>query len=235
MEDLEDLKADGLMPSFEDIVRLNALGLKLDSSRETTFANAPRIGWAGDTAIHEPTCQVELWMMDVGEVIASDKETVDSLWCFACANARKRDFFVDLYDADKVKRAVKAWYKTLRCTREELARAFRYALYGDDPGGDVVAEETELKKANSQKTHVDYRTIHFARIDEETRKAREKLHLTTEEMLTMTRSRIVEMLYANAIEGGMELKRDTASALVDYLTTLRAIRKRLEEEKKNDV
>lgn len=229
LEDLETLREEGLQPSIEDIVRLNALGLLLDSSQETTFANAPRIGWAGTVAIHQPTCQVEMWMMDVGEVIAEDERTKDSLWCFACAHARTPDFFVDLYDIKKVRDAVKSWFRTVTCTREELSRAFWYAVCGDDSGGDVYPDETELKKL-----HPDirsFRASNFQKLDEEMREAREKLHLTTAEMMTMTRSRIIEMLYLNAICGGVEVKRNTAKALVDYLTTLRATRKRLEEER----
>lgn len=229
VEDLEALREEGLQPSIEDIIRLNELGLQLDSGKETTFANAPRIGFAGDVAIHQPTCQVEMWMMDIGEDLAADAESYNSIWCFACANARKPHFFDDLLSPRQVKDAIKAWYKTVTCTREELTRAFAYAVWGI--GGDVVPDKTELAKESERKSMLTRRQRNFARLDAELREAREKLHLTTEEMLTMTRSRIIEMLYADAIDGGREVKRNTAKALADYLTTLRGIRARLVSEK----
>lgn len=230
VEDLETLREEGLNPSIEDIVRLNELGLMLDSGKETTFANAPRIAFAGDIAIHQPTCQVEMWMMEIGEDVSADTDTYNSLWCFACAHARTPGFFDTLLSPDAVKKAVKAWYRTVTCTREELSRAFSYAVFGIN--GDIVPEKTELAKLNEGKTAANRRQLNFQRLDAEMREAREKLHLTTAEMLTMTRSRIIEMLYANAIDGGGEVKRDTAKALADYLTTLRAVRARLEAEKK---
>lgn len=231
IEDLQDLVCEGLSPHLEDIIRLNALGLKLDSSKETTFANAPRIAWAGDVALHQPTCQAELWMLDVGEAVA-DVKTVDTFWYFACAHAKIPGFFDSLVDKDKVKKAVKDWYKSLPCTRDELHRAFRYVVYGDEQGGDVYPEETELKKENKKKkAGVDFRQLHYAELDEDFAEARTKLGLSTKELLTMTRSRLVSMLFEHKIRNGCELKQDTATAFVDYITTLRAIRERLAKEK----
>lgn len=230
IEDLQDLVNEGLSPHLEDIIRLNALGLKLDSSKETTFANAPRIAWAGDTALHQPTCQAELWMLDVGEAVA-DIKNVETFWWFASAHATIPGFFESLVDKDKIKKAVKNWYKSLTCTRDELRRAFHYVMYGDESGGDVFPEETELKKQNKSNNAVDFRQLHYAELDEDFAEARTKLGLTTKELLTMTRSRMVSMLFQYKIRNGYEIKADSATAFVDYITTLRAIRKHLKEEK----
>ena len=46
--DFEDLQAEGLKPTLEDFDRLNQLALRLTDGSETTAANFPRIGWAGD-------------------------------------------------------------------------------------------------------------------------------------------------------------------------------------------
>ena len=46
--DFEDLQAQGLSPTLEDFDRLNQIALRLTDGAETTCANFPRVGWAGD-------------------------------------------------------------------------------------------------------------------------------------------------------------------------------------------
>ena len=53
--DWEDLRAQGLNPTLEDFDRLNQLALPLKDGAETTAANFPRVGWAGDVPFFEPT------------------------------------------------------------------------------------------------------------------------------------------------------------------------------------
>ena len=52
-EDFEDMRAEGLNPTLDDFDRLNQLALRLEDGAETTPANHPRIGWAGDVPFHE--------------------------------------------------------------------------------------------------------------------------------------------------------------------------------------
>ena len=46
-DDLDDLRAEGLTPSDEDIIRLHALGRRVSDGQETTAYNAPRFAIAG--------------------------------------------------------------------------------------------------------------------------------------------------------------------------------------------
>lgn len=53
--DLDALRQGGHHPTDEDIIRLNDLALKIERGKDTTPANMPRIAFAGNIILHEPT------------------------------------------------------------------------------------------------------------------------------------------------------------------------------------
>ena len=87
--DYEDLKAQGLNPTLEDFDRLNQIALRLTEGAETTCANFPRIGWAGDVPFFEPTLAAFAWYHGYAVRTAANAETEDTLWAFALAHARE--------------------------------------------------------------------------------------------------------------------------------------------------
>ena len=71
-DDFEDLKAQGLDPTLEDFDRLNQLALPLTDGAETTCANFPRVGWAGDTPFFQPTLAAFAWYHGYAARLAGD-------------------------------------------------------------------------------------------------------------------------------------------------------------------
>ena len=142
-DDFEDLRAQGLNPTLEDFDRLNQIALRLTDGKETTCANFPRVGWAGDVPFYQPTLAAFAWYHGYAARLASDEETANTLWWFALAHARMRRFFDALHTRDEIDTAVRAWVELLPVTREEVARAARYAVTGFDDA--VAAKGTEGK------------------------------------------------------------------------------------------
>ena len=54
-DDLDDLRAEGLTPSDEDVIRLHALAARISDGPETTAYNVPRFAVAGGVVFWEPT------------------------------------------------------------------------------------------------------------------------------------------------------------------------------------
>ena len=73
--DWEDLRAQGLNPTLEDFDRLNCIALRLEDGAETTCANFPRVGWAGDIPFFEPTIQAFAWYHEFAVRAAANTET----------------------------------------------------------------------------------------------------------------------------------------------------------------
>lgn len=53
--DLAALRAAGFSPTDEEIVKLNDLAIRIERGKDTTPANMPRVAFAGNVVLHEPT------------------------------------------------------------------------------------------------------------------------------------------------------------------------------------
>ena len=73
---ISDIKAaisSGVPLTPEDIIRLNALGLRHDYSKSgAAMRIMPRLAWLGDVAFREPTIGHEIWMADAADVFNLD-------------------------------------------------------------------------------------------------------------------------------------------------------------------
>lgn len=90
---------------------------------ETTAANFPRIGWAGDIPFFQPTMQVYLWYHNHAVRMAANEETEFTLWAYALAHGRTPNFFSGLETPEAINAEVMKWAASLPVCREEVARA----------------------------------------------------------------------------------------------------------------
>ena len=52
-----------MRPTFQDIIRLNALALEVERMRASFAENElPRVSFLGDAVFHEPTIGSEMWL-----------------------------------------------------------------------------------------------------------------------------------------------------------------------------
>lgn len=227
-EDWEDLKVAGLDPSLEDFDRLNCLALRLTDGPETTGANFPRIGWAGEIPFYQPTVQAFFWLIQYADRVNADKDTRDTFWYFAMAHARKPGFFDDLTTPEAIEEAVSLWAKSLPVTREEVARACKYAANGYD---DAVAGRPDKPQNVRQRYDREYAADALERLACRLNKACVACGATMQELFIETPSRLDALYEAYAIEHGKELKPDEMRILIDYKRALKEIRERLTAEK----
>lgn len=227
-EDLEDLRAEGLSPTDEDVIRLHALARRITDGPETTAYNAPRFAVAGGVVFWEPTMAARYWYA-YARRFADDAQTEDWLFAFACAHGRERGYLDGLRDPDEIQRAVGAFVGSCTATRAEIESAVYYAVAGAE---DIKAEKTELAKSRDRDTTPDERERrNFAAMEEILAEAAASTGLTFDDLMAQTPSGLNGMIYAAHVQAGMKLTRTSAKAHADYMATLSAIAKRLRGER----
>ena len=229
-DDFEDMKAEGLNPTLDDFDRLNQLAIRLEDGAETTPANHPRIGWAGDVPFHEPTAAALMWLQDYAERASSDAETQQTFFFFACAHATDPKAFEGLDTPKAIGRAVKAWLRKVPCTVREMARACHYAAWGFD---DAVPALSPMKLDHLRRSGKSAAVANLERLERVTAQAAALTGLSYIDLMAQTPSRLNAMVLASQVEAGATISRNTAKLQVDYMSTLNEIRKRLEKERGN--
>ena len=227
--DWEELRAQGLNPTLEDFDRLNQLALRLSEGAETTAANFPRVGWAGDVPFFEPTLQAFAWYHGYAVRAAANSETENTFWAFALAHARSPGAFELLKTPDAIEKAVKAWVETVPATREEIIRACRYAARGEWDAEPARPDAQDVRhRANRSEA-----AKNLARVEEQIVDACAKLKCTPEDIMCETQSRLARLCEAAAVELGKPMGKDEARLRAEYDLTRREIVRRLKAEQAN--
>lgn len=230
-QDYEAMLADGLPATLEDFDRLNSLALRIERGAETTAANFPRIGWAGDTPFHQPTCAAIAWYWTRVERTAFSVELKNSCWFFALNRGRTAGAFDGLDSPEAIADAVNAWLATVHATQGEMSRACAYAVNGYD---DAEAERTDAQKAEDEaKTDEERRDGTLDAVSSVVTRAAALTGVSPADAMLETPSRLaamvceVERLHDD--EGAPTAR--NRSAADEYERTHRAIRMRLAAEK----
>ena len=227
--DLDDLRAEGLKPTDEDVIILHALARKITDGPETTAFNTPRWATAGGVVFWEPTMAARFWY-GYAKQFADDETTEDWMFAFACAKGRDRKFLDNLHDPEEIECALGCFMSSFTGTHEEMERAAFFVAMGID---EVEAEKTKIAKAKEEQDNAltDREQRNFAALEDILDRAAAATGLTFDDLMTQTPSRLRGMIYAAHVQAGMEMTKTSAKAHADYLATLDAISKRLRAEK----
>lgn len=154
--DYESLTAQGYALTPEDVVRLNALALRVRlSSAAPCSVHLPRLvfmprdsRWRPQIVLREPTMAHELWIEQAERWI--DTGNADNfLWLHGYALSRPASKLANVFDAKGMVKAVFkfAAKRLCRFTREQLSAAVEYALFGADwIVGEVAADVREHER-----------------------------------------------------------------------------------------
>lgn len=230
-DDFEDLRAEGLSPTLDDFDRLNQLALRLAEGAETTCANFPRVGWAGDVPFFQPTLAAFAWYYEFAARLAADDETANTFWFFALAHARDPKFFERLQTRDEIAVAVKAWKKSLPVTLGEIVRACRYAVNGFDDAKAGKPDEGANPRFRADRSAA---AENLKRVEDQLVDACAKLKCPPEALMGETQTRLDALCAAAAVELGRSMSRDEARLRAAYDLALREITRRLKAEKESD-
>jgi len=158
--DIETMQDEGLSPTFDDIVRLNALGLKIERcERGADMFACPRIAYCGDIQLREPTIGHGMWLEHVSKYCdESDNETMILLMAFCFS--MNHDRLPDMHDMKKCRKDIETFINEhlKGITIRQLKCAVDYVLLGDDTTSGVYVESDDehLNDSSSQSVYVGY-------------------------------------------------------------------------------
>lgn len=145
---IEKWQSQGLKPTVEDVVKLNALGLKIERcSSSYEFGTVPRVAFLGDSILTEPTVAKRIWLEQAMTIVADDFMSQMYLTAFAL-NCPSSELPL-LNDVKKLTKAVADFRDNvlLNFTITQILAAIDYALSGAQP---EVGEEVEVDGKKKQ-------------------------------------------------------------------------------------
>lgn len=229
IETLEDFRAAGLSPTDADVIRLNALGLKLEAASKKHSIDAndylPRVAQISPTlSFRQPTLGHEVWLEKVSRFIApGDYQTALAVKAFALS--RPPSALPDGDSPASVTAAVAAFCEDCRdFTSEQIYAAVDYAFFGASPilGENPPREprEPDGSEYEDWKSCVAVGVLHEGAV---------MLHgVTQAELESMTRQQVEEMIRRAWLFRGLSVPDDVRNAQGDYYATVAEIRARLQ-------
>lgn len=230
-EDVEAMLADGLKPSVNDIVRLNALGLRLEKSAhsaESLFA-LPRVAFLGKVILRQPTMGHEIWLDEVGQILdLSDPATNLAATAYACS-VRDADELPDPHSKVKVTVALMRFkFAVRKHTIQQIVNATRYVCDGNDA---ELYEYPVQKDTGGEGDVPDGDMSGAVGIILGGTASGIGISLADARKMTQSQYRLTVRRYMRA-HRLLDEKGEQSTASGDYFATLDAIRARLQSEKK---
>lgn len=146
--DIEALKDDGIELTPEEIIRLNAFGLKVERNTDSSeYFVLPRVSLLGDVVFHEPTIGSEIWLGQVSKCFdMDDPTTYFQLRGYSLCVPYKD--LPDPFDKEKVKEVTSSFFreKLGDFTMLQVQNALEYVLFGND----AIAKEERAKVAKDK-------------------------------------------------------------------------------------
>lgn len=216
--DLKRLRSAGFSPTDEDVVRLNDLAVRIERGKETTVANMPRIAFAGNVVLHEPTIGALEWWHNFGRDAAwSTRGKLDTYyWCLA--HATNPNAFDGLEEASKIRKTVRRWKCGVFATDGELWRALLWVKSGervdDDAKPGTIPESTIEEDAIIENLWASVIAAAGA------------LSMRPQDLRTVTRDTLTELLIAANLHAKIPMKTSIAKDYIAYRKLLKEIESR---------
>lgn len=85
-EDIEALIEEGCVVHPSDVIRLNALGLKIEKHPDFRLATLPRVALCGETTFVQPSIEQELFLDSILPLFSKDEGTMIALEAYVLAH-----------------------------------------------------------------------------------------------------------------------------------------------------
>jgi hypothetical protein len=148
--DLAALRQQGFNPTDEEIIKLNDLAVRIEQGKETTPANMPRIGFAGNVVLHEPTIGAIQWWNDFGSDAAFTSKGRLMTYFFMLANARRLDYLLSFKTPKEIRKEVRSWKSKINATDKELWRAMMWVKFGSNEVEEEITNKINDSIENEQ-------------------------------------------------------------------------------------
>jgi len=230
IEDIEEMQEEGLKPTPRDIIRLNAIGLKVELSRvSATVYELPRVAFLGDIVFREPTIGHNIWI-DTALLYCDANDLSTRLAVDAFALSRGLSSLPDANDRKEVIKAVDAFTKKdiAHFTANQVRCALTYAMHGSNaienefPPLPPDADEWEVDDASSIGAGILFETLAMG------------LGLSVRDICSMPKSTAKALQEAGLAARGINItKRNSETRVAEYMATKSEITTRLKTEASN--
>lgn len=235
MEELADIRAAGLNPTDADVIRLNALGVKLEAAHGKRPVDStmylPRVAVISDkVSFRQPTIGHDVWMSRVMRVVDdADGDTILALKAFCLS--RPCDTLPDPDDPKTIKVAIEAYANELaEYTTDQIFAAVNYAVNGADHTRGEYAAPTGSREPDGSELE-DWEYCVSAGVLYEGVNA--LYGCSVAELKRMTRRQVEDMIDRSFFYHKIYVERgDVTSAQRAFYETRDEIRARLENEKR---
>lgn len=247
-KDIRQYAAQGVDFTPEDIVRLNALAVRVKLAQHPCQGvhlprcvfMPPASFFGRELVLREPTIAHELWLEEAARWIdVADERNFLFLHAFALSVADV-DSLPDAFDGRAVVKAVFrfAVKRLVRYTAEQLRNAVDYALYGADwTCGECRVENGECRvkevaAGDTTTLNSTLSTLNSPTLGLLTRARALRLPISLDDARRMTASELAEAV-AEALDGddALDAKRARHDAMGDYVRTRDAIIARIKAER----
>ena len=236
--DYRQMTAQGVKFTPEDIVRLNALSVRVRLSANAArsvhlprLAFLPRVSWLhAPPVLREPTIAHSLWLDEMGRWV-DYSDGIVFLFVHAYALSRRAE---DLPDADRPQRVIKTVFRHAarrlsKYTYDQLSAAVDYALFGADW---TIGEKPPPAAGKGGGCGIDL-GVGSATIGLLVDMKMLRLPISLDEARTMTASELSEAIdRALVLDGRFDADKEKVRALGDYVRAREEIRARSKAEEK---
>ena len=223
--DIAALRAEGIDVPPREVIRLNALGLKVERGTDSAelFA-APRVAFIGDAVLREPTLGAEMWLRQAMEAFdGDDSQTYFTLRVLSCVVPWRE--LPDPADERAVHKAIKATLARLGgATLRQLENALDWCVAGNLPeSGEKLPEgATEQGTDEPQERHSPEFGLFHRGMACRIGTAADLKDMTVSAMLAVCER--AEELAAAPLGGRKDRKAEKDKATGDYYRALDAVR-----------
>ena len=215
--DLIELRKKGCQPTDSEIVELNDLAVRLESGKDTTPCNHPRIGFAGNIILHEPTIGGLEWWNNYGSDSSWTNTGRIYTYFFMLANCRRLEYLNKFQIPKEIRKEVRKWRKTIQATESELWRALMWVKYGN--------ENTDIENKKRVQSSLDSEES-MNNLWGNVIVAAGALGISPNDLKTVTQSELLNTLIQANLHARIPMKKSVAQDYIAYTQLLKKIESR---------
>lgn len=228
-EDIEALKEEGIDLTVDEIIRLNAFGLKVERDIDSSELYVlPRVAIVGETSFHEPTIGSEIWLREASRLYnMDDYETFIQIRALSLYMGIEE--LPNPSNKDEVLGCVSKMLDGLKNnTIEQVMNALTYVIEGNySLDMEKKAKKKESKKFSDEDECEDDDEIKGDNCFEIGLLNEGILYKlgSSKELKNMTTSRLLQLLkFKKMMKWGMNKKESESKRLGEYYAVLEEIR-----------
>ena len=227
MEDIESLMEEGCVVRPSDVIRLNALGLKLEKRPDFRMSTLPRVALCGGVLFRQPTIGQDIFLDEICEIFSKDEGTVLALEAYVLSHPDEKWDNLPTFPRLFASKAIKWIRKHLKNeTAEKVRHAIDFCKFGMNP------EDGEFPIYVTDETFEKW----YDEAGPMSSAMRKYVHACTygipsESSLRATSQKLTAMIERAAILNDIQVPDEEKQATAEYFKVLEEVQKKARAER----